>query len=110
MQKAEGDLIAAAPVFAALGDPTRLSLFKALSDGRARSITELASGALVTRQAVTKHLETLTQAGLVDSERRGREKRFALRREGLADAHRLLDEVSAQWDGALNRLKTFVED
>ncbi len=110
MQKVEGDLTAAAPVFAALGDPTRLSLFKTLGDGRARSITELANGAAVTRQAVTKHLETLAEAGLVEGERRGREKHFALRRDGLADARRLLDEVSAQWDGALDRLKAFVED
>ncbi len=110
MQKLDGDLIAAAPVFAALGDPTRLSLFKTLSDGRARSITELADGALVTRQAVTKHLKTLAEAGLVDGEWRGRENRFALRRDGLDHAQRLLDEVSAQWDDALDRLKAFVEE
>ena len=110
MQKAESDPAAAAPIFAALGDPTRLSLFRMLSDGRTRSITELADRSLVTRQAVTKHLETLAEAGLVDGERRGREKRFALRREGLSGAQRLLDEVSVQWDGALDRLKAFVED
>ena len=109
MQKAEEDVSAAA-VFAALGDPTRLSIFKTLGDGRARSITELSDGAAVTRQAVTKHLETLAGAGLVRGERNGREKRFALQRDGLVDAQRLLDEVSVQWDGALDRLKTFVED
>ncbi len=110
MPKAEGNTAAAAPVFAALGDPTRLALFGALGDGRARSIKELSEGAAVTRQAVTKHLETLAAAGLVHGERHGREKRFVLRREGLSDARRLLDTVSTQWDGALGRLKSFVED
>lgn len=101
---------AAAPIFAALGDPTRLSLLTRLSDGQARSIAALSAGAAMTRQAVTKHLRVLEKVGLVRSDRVGRESRYALRPEPLAAARSYLDEVSAQWDDALGRLKGFVEE
>lgn len=98
-----------APVFAALGDPTRLALLERLSDGRARSITALAEGAPLTRQSVTKHLGVLAQAGVVTRERRGRETRFATRPELLDEARAYLDTVAAHWDEALERLKAHVE-
>jgi DNA-binding transcriptional ArsR family regulator len=98
-----------APIFAALGDRTRLSLLATLSDGQARSIASLAANADITRQAVTKHLRVLENAGLVGSARVGRESRFACRPEPLADARAYLDAVSARWDEALARLKAFVE-
>lgn len=99
-----------APVFAALGDPTRLSLLKTLSDGRSRSIAALSADTALTRQAVTKHLHVLEGVGLVASTRIGRESRFAYRPEPLADARAFLDAVSVQWDDALARLRAFVED
>src|SRR5262245_26124836 len=99
----------AALVFAAMGDPTRLSLVERLRDGRARSIAELADGAPITRQAVTKHLRVLEGAGLVAAARAGRETRFALQPQPLRDAGAYLEEVAAQWDAALGRLKAFVE-
>jgi DNA-binding transcriptional ArsR family regulator len=99
-----------APVFAALGDPTRLSLLMRLSDGESRSISSLSADSRLTRQAVTKHLHVLEGAGLVRSLRVGRESRFAYRPEPLAQALSYLDTVSAQWDAALGRLRTFVED
>ena len=98
-----------APVFAALGDTTRLALVARLSDGRPRSIAQLTDGLDLTRQGVTKHLRVLEQAGLVASRRVGRESRFVFARSGLAEARDYLDRVSQQWDGALARLKTFVE-
>jgi DNA-binding transcriptional ArsR family regulator len=97
-----------APVFAALGDPTRLSLLMKLSDGRTRSIATLAVNTKLTRQAVTKHLRVLEHAGLVSSVRIGRESRFAYRPERIAGAKSFLDTVSAQWDDALARLRSFV--
>jgi DNA-binding transcriptional ArsR family regulator len=99
----------AAPVFAALGDRTRLALVARLSDGEPRSIAALSADTRLTRQAVTKHLRVLEAVGLVASGRVGRESRFAFRPEPLAEARSYLAEVSAQWDGALARLKALVE-
>jgi DNA-binding transcriptional ArsR family regulator len=98
-----------ATVFAALGDRTRLSLLMTLSDGRTRSIAVLSADAQITRQAVTKHLRVLENAGLVRSVRQGRESRFSARPETVAIARTYLDQVSARWDDALTRLKAHVE-
>ncbi|MGI8839609.1 MAG: ArsR/SmtB family transcription factor [Caulobacteraceae bacterium] len=99
----------AAPVFAALGDATRLSLLMELSDGQARSIARLSAHGRLSRQAVTKHLHVLHGAGLVSRARVGRESRFAYRPEPIASARSYLDTVSAQWDDALARLRALVE-
>lgn len=99
----------AAPVFAALGDETRLRLVSRLSDGEASSIARLAEGEPVTRQAITKHLRVLQTAGLVHVERRGREQIWSLEARRLADARVWLDEVTASWDRKLERLRTMVE-
>ena len=99
-----------APIFAALGDRTRLSLLMRLSDGKTRSITMLSADTSLTRQAVTKHLRVLEEAGLVASLKQGRESRFACRCEPLEVARAYLDRVGRQWDDALGRLKTFVEE
>ena len=98
-----------APVFAALGDATRLRIVGRLATGEPLSIATLTAGTGVTRQAVTKHLGVLDQAGLVKSEWRGRERLWALNTERLDTARRSLDLIAAQWDSALARLKTFVE-
>lgn len=100
----------AAPLFAALGDTTRLQLLARLSSGGPGSITELTDKADVTRQAITKHLEILLEAGLVRSAKRGRERIWELQPKRLSDAHAYLDRISQQWDDALDRLKAFVED
>jgi DNA-binding transcriptional ArsR family regulator len=99
-----------APIFAALGDETRLALLAKLGEGEPRSITELAEGRTVTRQAITKHLRTLEGAGLVHSVREGRQTFFQLDSEPIDEVRAYLDRVSTQWDQALWRLKTFVED
>ena len=99
-----------APVFAALGDETRLALVGRLCGGGPASIARLTEGATVTRQAVTKHLRALEQAGLVRSRRAGRERLWELRTARLAEARRMLDRISSQWDGALDRLAALVEE
>jgi len=99
----------AAPLFAALGDETRLSLVARLSSGGPGSITRLAAGSNVSRQAITKHLEVLSKAGLVTSRRRGRERIWQIETRRLAEARGYLDVISRQWDDALDRLKRFVE-
>lgn len=95
--------------FAALGDRTRLALITRLSDGQPRSIAHLSGDTEMTRQAVTKHLRVLERAGLVRSARVGRENRFALEPRRVIELRSYLDTVSAQWDRALSRLKSFVE-
>lgn len=99
-----------APVFAALGDRTRLSLLMRLSEGRRRSIANLSAETRLTRQAVTKHLHVLEDAGLVISNRAGRETQFAYRPEPIAEAKSYLERVSGQWDDALARLRALVEE
>ena len=99
----------AAPIFAALGDETRLALVSRLGSSGPLSITRLTEGANVTRQAVTKHLQVLAGAGLVRDEWRGRERLWVFEAARLAEARRCLDVISSQWDDALSRLKDFVE-
>lgn len=100
---------ARAAIFAALGDETRLYLIGKLSDGQPCSIAQLTVGSSLTRQAITKHLRVLEGARLVRSVREGRESRFELDPQPLAEARTYLEEVSEQWDHALARLKAFVE-
>ncbi len=99
----------AAHVFAALGDATRLSLLTKLSDGQTRSISGLSADTNLTRQAITKHLHVLENAGLVISSKVGRESQFAFRPEPIAEVRAYLASVSQQWDDALARLRAFVE-
>jgi DNA-binding transcriptional ArsR family regulator len=100
---------APAPVFAALGDKTRLLLVAKLSGGQHRSISQLAKGSRLTRQAITKHLRVLERARIVRSVRAGRESLFEFNPEPIDELGQYLDLVSARWDEALSRLKSFVE-
>jgi DNA-binding transcriptional ArsR family regulator len=98
-----------AALFAALGDDTRLRLVTRLSGQGPMSITQLTSGSKVTRQAISKHLRVMERSGLVRSSRYGRERRWRLNEQRLADARLYLDQISRQWDAALDRLRAFVE-
>jgi DNA-binding transcriptional ArsR family regulator len=99
-----------APMFAALGDETRLALVARLSSDGPLSIARLTAGTAVTRQAVTKHLNVLATAGLVSDLRRGRERIWELDPAQMEAARTYLEQVSKRWDGALERLKQFVEE
>ena len=100
----------AVPVFAALADPTRLGLIGRLSADGPQSITRLSEGTGVTRQAITRHLYALGDAGLVRHARQGRERVWSLDLRRLEKARRYLDQIEAQWDDAAARLKAFVEE
>jgi DNA-binding transcriptional ArsR family regulator len=100
----------AAPVFAALGDPTRLRLVERLGIGGPASITKLTRGSRVTRQAITKHLRVLETVGLVRASRHGREQRWELDGDELAAVQHQLSVVAAHWDRALQRLRAMVEN
>src|SRR5712691_11046600 len=99
-----------ASVFAALGDETRLSVLSKLSSGEAQSISRLTAGTNLSRQAVTKHLRVLANAGVVRAVRSGRESLFELEPRPIEEVRNYLDQVSKQWDDALARLKSHLED
>ncbi len=96
-------------VFAALGDKTRLDLVARLCAGGPLSITRLSAGTQVTRQAITKHLNTLAEAGLVRDIWAGRERLWEAEPRRLDEARRCLERIAGQWDEALARLKNTLE-
>lgn len=98
------------PVFAALGDPTRREILRTIGRRRDTTATELAADLPVSRQAVAKHLHTLAVAGLVGSQRIGREQRFHLTPAPLGEAARWMVDVGEAWDDRLDRLRRRSED
>ena len=98
-----------AAVFAALGEPTRISLLDRLGDGAPRSIARLAEGLPISRQALSKHLRVLERAGLASAKRDGRQTLYRIDPAGLLVAEAWIGEVSRQWDAAIDRLKRHVE-
>jgi DNA-binding transcriptional ArsR family regulator len=108
--RAEAALYGTAPVFAALGDQTRLHLIARLGREGPLSISRLSDDADVTRQAVTKHLRVLAGAGLAQCRRRGREQVWHLKEAPIEEARRSLERISQCWDQALERLKASVEN
>lgn len=105
----EATLRRSVPLFAALGDETRLSLVTRLGREGPLSISALTEGTQVTRQAVTKHLGVLERAGLVRVSRLGRESHWEVRSAQLEEVRRCLDVITRHWDDALTRLKRHVE-
>src|ERR1044071_3512847 len=100
-RSARSALARPASIFAALGDKTRLGLVLRLSHDGPLSITQLAAGFAITRQAITKHLRMMEGAGLVRSSQRGRQSVWQLEQKRLAEARRHLHTISAQWDQTL---------
>jgi DNA-binding transcriptional ArsR family regulator len=109
-RRADKSLASAALLFAALGDPTRLTLLRQLSDGGPASISLLAEEFSMTRQGVTKHLQVLAAAGIIDGSRQGREQVWTLNPRRLADGKRHLETIAAGWDDALARFKLLAEE
>ena len=95
-------------VFSALADPTRRQVIRALSEQGPSTATGLAANLPVTRQAVTKHLSALANAGLVTSSRRGREKLYQISPRPLTDAVSWMADLGARWDGRLAALRDHV--
>ena len=110
MSQLEVSTGAIAPLFAALGDPTRAWIVGRLAREGRLTITELSRATPISRQAVTRHISVLSDAGIIVVERRGRETRLAVNPEALAPVRHWLDEISAAWDGALARLAAHLEN
>jgi DNA-binding transcriptional ArsR family regulator len=100
-----GDEDRAGAVFGALSDPTRRALLAAIAEQPAATATQLASELPISRQAVVKHLNALTDAGLLDRTRAGREVRYQFTPEPLSDAVGWMAEVGAEWDDRLAVLR-----
>jgi len=103
------DIADAAPVFAALGDRTRLRIVSRLCRSGPLSIVRLTEDTKMSRQAVSKHLRALEAVGLLRSDRTGRERVWELQARRLAETRQYLDQISDQWDGLLERLRSTVE-
>jgi len=100
----------AAPIFAALGDPVRLAMVTRLcTDGPLPTVT-LKQAARVSRQAVTKHLQVLQDVGIVQSQRVGRDRLWQIETRRLAEMRQYLEQISAEWDATMERLRRFVEE
>ena len=109
-KRTEARLAGAALLFAALGDQTRLTLLERLARGGPASISALAETFDVSRQAVTKHLNVLSDAGVIEGHREGRERVWMMNPSRLIEARRHLDIIATGWDDALARLKRHVEE
>jgi len=109
-KRVDKSLAGAALLFAALGDPTRLTLLQRLSDGGPTSISLLSERFRMTRQGVRKHLHVLAAAGIINGQRQGREHVWALDTGRLAEGRRCLEVIAGGWDQALARLQAHVED
>ncbi len=98
-----------AALFAALGDATRLGLLAALGTGGAATATTLAEPLPVTRQAVSRHLGVLREAGLVTASKQGRDVLYRVDVGPLRDRAQWLASVSDAWDRRLRGLKQRAE-
>jgi DNA-binding transcriptional ArsR family regulator len=93
------------PIFSALADANRRHLIETLAEREEATLSELAAELPVTRQAVSKHLAALGEAGLVSATRSGRETRYRLTPAALSDAVSWIERVGAQWDDRLAALR-----
>jgi DNA-binding transcriptional ArsR family regulator len=96
-------------LWAALGDPTRLRLLDLLLQRGEATASALATEFPITRQGIAKHLLVLQRADLVHAQRAGREARFTIRDERLAQAQQQMAQVASRWDERLTRIKRLAE-
>lgn len=110
MPAARPDHDAVGAVLDALADPTRRTIFEAVAARGPLTATVLAGELPVSRQAVSKHLDRLSDAGLVVNERVGRETRWQATPDRLDEARRWFDSLGAAWDRRLGALRERAAD
>lgn len=110
MKKPSSPLTQTAPLFAALGDPMRLGMVARLCKEGPLPTILLKQGTKLSRQAVTKHLQILEEAGLVQSQRVGRDRHWQIETRRLSEVRGYLEQIAAEWDATLDRLRQFVEE
>ncbi|RXT48719.1 ArsR/SmtB family transcription factor [Bradyrhizobium betae] len=96
--------------FAALSDPTRRALLARLGEQDSLSVSELASPFPVSLPAIMKHLDVLTDAGLIVREKTGRTVSCRLTAQPMEQAMSWLNRYAQFWSEKFDRLATFVEE
>jgi len=102
--------MAAATLFRALGDPTRLEMVKRLSTGKSFTISSVSSGLPITRQGARKHLQILADAKVVTLAPNGRDTLVELDRTGLDEGKAFIINIERRWDSRLEALRKFVDN
>ena len=97
-------------VLSALSDPTRQALLSILAERGEATATSISPELSISRQAVSKHLQVLGEAGLVRSRRQGREVRFRIRPEPLHKTATWLRDLAVMWEVRLRRIKSIAEE
>jgi len=97
------EILGAVPLLAALGDETRLRLLVQLASEGPGSSAHLTSKAPVSRQAITKHLNVLATAGLLTSERDGRQRVWSIDTKRITHVRKLLKQLSLGWEETSTR-------
>lgn len=96
-------------VFAALADPTRRDILRAVSERGPLTATALTADLPISRQAIARHLSLLRDAGLVEADRAGRETRFVARSEPLDDLAAWATATGRRWEARLARLRASLD-
>lgn len=97
-------------LFDAVADPTRREILERLRLRGPLSVSEVADGLPMTRQAVTKHLDALEAAGLIRIARVGRQRMHELDPGPLRELHEWLAPYEAEWERRLDRLRNHLEE
>jgi DNA-binding transcriptional ArsR family regulator len=97
-------------VLSALTDPTRRALLGILVERGEATATSLSPELSVSRQAVSKHLGVLGEAGLVHARRTGREVRYQVRPDPLHETATWLHDMAVLWEVRLRRIKSIAEE
>jgi DNA-binding transcriptional ArsR family regulator len=96
-------------LWAAIADPSRRRVLDLLVQQGEASASRLAGQVPFTRQAVSKHLVVLEQAGLIGRRKHGREVLYRVNADRLDQATRAMAEVARQWDRRLDTIKRLAE-
>ncbi len=96
-------------LWSAIGDPSRRRVLDLLVRGGEASASWLAGQVPFSRQAVSKHLAVLEEAGLISRRKQGREVLYQVDAARLDQATRAMAEIASQWDGRLDTIKRLAE-
>ncbi len=97
-------------LWAAIAEPSRRKLLDLLLNQRDATASTLAGSVPFSRQAVSKHMAVLQQAGLIRTHKIGKERRFSIDPTGISEAAQELSRAAASWNGRLQKIKQLAEE